>query len=50
VEGYVEITLNGRDLYNIDFYKIRGTKVNYASQLEDVVAEDMVKLIDEVVG
>ena len=50
-KGWVEIILDeGQDLYNINFYKIRGTNVNYTQQLEGVFVEDMVRLIDEVVG
>jgi len=50
-KGWVEIILDeGLDLYNIKFYKIRGTNVNYTQQLEGVFVEDMVRLIDEVVG
>jgi hypothetical protein len=49
-KGYVEVTLNGRDLYDIDFYKIRDTKLTYTEQATDVFVEDLVRTIDSVVG
>ena len=50
-KGYVYIKYDeGQDLYNIDFFKIRKVDVVYTKQLEGVFAEDMVRLIDEVVG
>lgn len=50
-KGWVEIILDeGQDLYNLNFYKIRGVEVKYTKKLEGVFAEDMVRLIDEVVG
>jgi hypothetical protein len=39
-----------QDLYNIDFFKICKMEIVYSEQLEGVFAEDMVRLIDEVVG
>jgi len=49
-KGYVEVTLNGSDLYDIDFYKIRGAKLTYTEQVTDVFVEDLVSTIDSVVG
>lgn len=50
-KGYVYIKYDeGQDLYNIDFFKIRKVNIVYTKQLEGVFAEDMVRLIDEVVG
>ena len=37
-------------MYDVSFYKIRGTEVKYTEQLEGVFAEDLVRVIDEVVG
>jgi hypothetical protein len=50
-KGYVYIKYDeGQDLYNIDFFKICKMEIVYSEQLEGVFAEDMVRLIDEVVG
>jgi hypothetical protein len=50
-KGYVYIKYDqGQDLYNIDFFKIRKMEIVYTEQLEGVFAEDMVKIIDGVVG
>jgi hypothetical protein len=50
-KGYVHIKYDaGQDLYNIDFFKIRGMEIKYTEQLEGVFAEDLVRTIDEVVG
>jgi hypothetical protein len=50
-KGWVEIELNyGTDLYDINFYKIRGTEVKYTQQLEGVFVADLVRVINEVVG
>jgi hypothetical protein len=50
-KGYVYIKYDeGQDLYNIDFFKIRKYELVYTDQLEGVFAEDMVRLIDGVVG
>ena len=40
----------GRDLYNIDFFRIRNAEVKYDKRLEGVFAEDLVNLIDAQVG
>lgn len=50
-KGYVYVKYDeGQDLYNIDFFKVRNAEIKYTRQLEGVFAEDMVRLIDEVVG
>jgi hypothetical protein len=50
-KGYVHIKYDaGADLYNIDFFKVRGVEVKYTERLEGVFAEDLVHLIDGVVG
>jgi hypothetical protein len=50
-KGYVYIKYDaGQDLYNLDFFKIRKMEVVYTEQLEGVFVEDLVRLIDEVVG
>ena len=49
-KGYVTITLNANDLYDIEFTRVRKTKVIVDSRVEDIFADMMVKTIDEVVG
>lgn len=50
-KGYVYIKYDeGMDLYNIDFFQIRNVEIKYTKRLEGVYAEDLVRLIDEVVG
>lgn len=50
-KGYVNIRYDyGTDLYCIDFFKIRGVNIIPHENLENVFVEDLVKLIDEVVG
>jgi hypothetical protein len=50
-KGYVYIKYDyGQDLYNIDFYRVRNAVIKYDRRLEGVFAEDMVSLIDQVVG
>jgi hypothetical protein len=50
-KGYVYIKYDyGQDLYNIDFYRVRNADIKYDRRLEGVFTEDMVSLIDQVVG
>jgi len=49
-KGYVTIKLNGRDLYDIEFGKIRKFEYKVLKREEDVFAEDMVNFIDSMVG
>ena len=50
-KGYVYIKYDaGQDLYNIDFFRVRNADIKYDRRLEGVYAEDMVSLINEVVG
>jgi hypothetical protein len=49
-KGYVEVSLNGRDLYDVEFYRVRGIEVKVVSKLNDIFAEDLVNVIDEQVG
>jgi hypothetical protein len=46
----VTIKLNGRDLYDIEFGKIRKFEYKVSKREEDVFAEDMVNFIDSMVG
>ena len=50
-KGYVYIKYNeGKDLYDIDFFRFRKMEVKYDKKVEDVYAEDLVRIIDGVVG
>ena len=50
-KGYVYVKYNeGKDLYDIDFFKIRGIDLKYVKKLEGIYVEDLVNVIDEVVG
>lgn len=50
-KGWVYVKYDaGQDLYNIDFFRIRGVQIKMDKQLEGVFVEDMVRMIDEVVG
>ena len=50
-KGYVYIKYNaGTDLYDIQFFRIRGVNVKTDKGMTDIFAEDLVNVIDEVVG
>lgn len=50
-KGYVYVKYNqGTDLYDIDFFRIRNFEVKNDKQMRDVFAEDLVNIIDSVVG
>lgn len=50
-KGYVYVKYDdGQDLYNIDFFTLRKAEIKYKERLEGVFAEDLVTLIDGVVG
>ena len=50
-KGYVHITLDaGQDLYNIEFYKMRGVKRTVAATVTGIFADQLVELIDSQVG
>jgi hypothetical protein len=50
-KGYVYIKYNeGTDLYDIEFFRIRGVNIKTDKGMTDIFAEDLVNVIDEVVG
>lgn len=50
-KGYVYIKYNeGKDLYEIDFFRFRKMEPIYDKTVEDVYAEDLVQIIDNFVG
>ena len=50
-KGYVYIKYNeGSDLYDIDFCRVRGVDVKRDKIMTGIYAEDLVSVIDSVVG
>ena len=50
-KGYVYVKYDeGSDLYNIDFFRVRGVDIKYDKQVEGVFVEDLVQIIDAQVG
>lgn len=50
-KGYVEVVYNyGTDLYDVAFFKMRKGERKPTKNLEGVFAEDLVSVIDGVVG
>jgi hypothetical protein len=50
-KGYVHVVYDeGNDLYNIDFFRVRGANIKYDQRVEGVFAEDLVQMIDAQVG
>lgn len=50
-KGYVYVRYNAAtDLYDIEFFRIRNFEVKIDKQVRDVFAEDLVRIIDGVVG
>lgn len=46
----VKITLNGKDLYDVEFWSIRGFNVNKTATEADVYAEDLQRIFTEHTG
>lgn len=49
-KGLVRITLNASDLYDVEFGKIRKFEFTQLQNVEDVFVEDLISVIDEMVG
>ena len=50
-KGYVYVKYNsGKDLYEVQFFRLRKLEVKYDEIVKDVYAEDLVSVIDRVVG
>ena len=48
---HVKIELNrGKDLYEVKFFKIRGTNIKVVSQFEEIFADQLQDLFDREVG
>jgi hypothetical protein len=48
--SHVRVTLNGSDLYDLKFLRIRGTSVQTVAEESDVYAEDLRKLFTANTG
>lgn len=50
-KGQVYIKYNGAtDLYDLSFFRVRGANVKFDETASDIYAEDLVRIIDSVVG
>lgn len=49
-KGKVVVKLNGKDLYDVTFGKIRKFEYKELARIEDVFVEDLVTTIDGMVG
>ena len=49
-KGIIQIKLNGSDLYNVTFGKVRKFKYKEIKKVTDVFVEDLIGVIDEMVG
>lgn len=50
-KGHVYIRYNeATDLYDIEFFRIRNCEIKCDKGMTDIFAEDLVRVIDEVVG
>lgn len=50
-KGYVQINYNEvTDLYDIEFFRVRGNQLKVDSTVYGVFCEDLVRIIDEQVG
>jgi putative heme iron utilization protein len=48
--SHVRITLNGKDLYGVEFLKIRGVNMKKVNVENDVYAEDLRRVIEKNTG
>jgi hypothetical protein len=50
-KGHVYVKYDeGQDLYNLDFFLIRGVDIKFDNKVEGVFAEDLVDFINAQVG
>lgn len=47
---HVTITLNGKDLYDIEFLKIRGVDINKVAEFKDIDAENLRDVFEKNTG
>ena len=48
--GLVTIELNGKDLYDITLYRVRGINVTVLAESKDVFCDMLVNVLDEMIG
>jgi len=49
-KGIIQVRLNGSDLYDVTFGKVRKFKYKQLKKVTDVFVEDLIDVIDEMVG
>ena len=49
-KGYITIKLNGNDLYDVTFGKIRKYEYKELARVENVFVENLVETVDKMVG
>jgi hypothetical protein len=49
-KGYVKISLNGADLYDIEAFTIRVGEIKVKRQITDIFVEDLVSWLDQIIG
>ncbi len=49
-KGIIQVKLNGSDLYDVTFGKVRKFKYKQLKKVTDVFVEDLIGVIDEMVG
>lgn len=49
-KGIIQVKLNGSDLYDVTFGKVRKFKYKEIKKVTDVFVEDLIDTIDEMVG
>jgi hypothetical protein len=48
--NYVKISLNGKDLYDMKFVKVRGTDLKEVKIINDIYNEDLKKIFEDFTG
>ena len=48
--NYLRITLNGKDLYDVQFTSIRGTSMKVKSEFYDLYWDQLRQIFEEVTG
>ena len=48
--NYVKVILNGMDLYDVEFGRIRGNNYKVLSSFTDIYAEDLIELVEKETG
>lgn len=48
--NYLRITLNGKDLYDLEFISIRGAKMSTKKQFNDIYNDQLVDIFESTTG